>query len=120
MKPYFLCMESGGTKTLTCGIDLDGNIIYQYHNGVGSPAVDYELALKNIFEGIDNVYNSVVAVQNFKNNKENGIGSGFIYYSSNGTPFIITNKHVVSEYETVNVYFENAKKFFSGSARKCA
>ena len=34
-------------------------------------------------------------------------GSGFIYYSSNGTPFIITNKHVVSEYETVNVYFEN-------------
>ena len=50
MKPYFLCMESGGTKTLTCGIDLDGNIIYQYHNGVGSPAVDYELALKNIFE----------------------------------------------------------------------
>ena len=59
MKPYFLCMESGGTKTLTCGIDLDGNIIYQYHNGVGSPAVDYELALKNIFEGIDNVYKAL-------------------------------------------------------------
>ncbi len=59
MKPYFLCMESGGTKTLTCGIDLDGNIIYEYHNGVGSPAVDYDLALKNIFEGIENVYNTL-------------------------------------------------------------
>lgn len=34
-------------------------------------------------------------------------GSGFVYYSSNGTPFILTNRHVVSEYETVNVYFEN-------------
>ena len=34
-------------------------------------------------------------------------GSGFVYYSSNKTPFIITNRHVVSEYETVNVYFEN-------------
>ena len=34
-------------------------------------------------------------------------GSGFIYYSSNGTPFILTNKHVVSEYETANIYFEN-------------
>ena len=55
MKPYFLCMESGGTKTLTCGIDSDGNIIYEYHNGVGSPAVDYEQAIKNIFEGIENV-----------------------------------------------------------------
>ena len=59
MKPYFLCMESGGTKTLTCGIDLDGNIIYEYHNGVGSPAVDYDLALKNIHEGIENVYNTL-------------------------------------------------------------
>lgn len=59
MKPYFLCMESGGTKTKTCGIDLDGNIIYEYQNGVGSPAVDYDLALKNIFEGIDNVYNTL-------------------------------------------------------------
>ena len=59
MKPYFLCMESGGTKTLTCGIDLDGNIIYEYHNGVGSPAVDYDLALKNIFDGIEHVYNNL-------------------------------------------------------------
>lgn len=33
-------------------------------------------------------------------------GSGFIYYS-NKTPFIITNQHVISEYETVNVVFEN-------------
>lgn len=33
-------------------------------------------------------------------------GSGFIYYS-NETPFIITNQHVISEYETVNVVFEN-------------
>lgn len=59
MKPYFLCMESGGTKTLTCGIDLDGNIIYEYYNGVGSPAVDYDEALKNIFEGIENVYSTL-------------------------------------------------------------
>ena len=34
-------------------------------------------------------------------------GSGFVYYSKNGTPFILTNRHVVSEYETVNIYFEN-------------
>lgn len=59
MKPYFLCMESGGTKTLTCGIDLDGNIIYKYYNGVGSPAVCYDEALKNIFEGIENVYSTL-------------------------------------------------------------
>jgi N-acetylglucosamine kinase-like BadF-type ATPase len=52
-------MESGGTKTLTCGIDLDGNIIYKYYNGVGSPAVCYDEALKNIFEGIENVYSTL-------------------------------------------------------------
>ena len=56
LKPYFLCMESGGTKTLTCGIDLLGNIVYEYHNGVGSPAVDYQKAMDNIYDGIKQVF----------------------------------------------------------------
>lgn len=55
LKPYFLCMESGGTKTRTSGIDLDGNIIYEYYNGVGSPAVDYQKAMDNIYDGINKV-----------------------------------------------------------------
>lgn len=38
---------------------------------------------------------------------EDSFGSGFIYYSAAGKPFIVTNRHVVSEYDTVTVSFEN-------------
>lgn len=54
--PYFICMDSGGTSTYTCGIDINGNIITDYTNGTGSPAVKYEEAIKNIHEGVSYIY----------------------------------------------------------------
>ncbi|MBQ5471358.1 MAG: trypsin-like peptidase domain-containing protein [Treponema sp.] len=35
-------------------------------------------------------------------------GSGFIWYGPDAKPYIVTNKHVVRNYETVTVSFENA------------
>ena len=61
---------------------------------------------EGISYGIDNVYNSVVAVQNFKNNKENGIGSGFIY-SEDG--YIMTNHHVIKDATNVKVLLMNGE-----------
>ena len=34
-------------------------------------------------------------------------GSGFIWYAQDGKPYIVTNGHVVYDYETVNISFEN-------------
>ena len=34
-------------------------------------------------------------------------GSGFIWYADDGKPYIITNRHVVNDYESVNLSFEN-------------
>ncbi len=34
-------------------------------------------------------------------------GSGFIWRASDGKAYIVTNKHVVEDYETVNISFEN-------------
>ena len=34
-------------------------------------------------------------------------GSGFIWYAPDGKPYIVTNRHVVRNYESVNLTFEN-------------
>lgn len=60
--------------------------------------------------GIENIYDSVVVVQNYKNSKENGIGSGFIY-SSDG--YIMTNHHVISGATEVKVLLMNGETISS-------
>ena len=38
---------------------------------------------------------------------QGSFGSGFIYYASNGKPYIVTNRHVIFEAESANAQFEN-------------
>lgn len=50
--------------------------------------------------GINNVYDSVVVVQNYKNDKASGIGSGFVY---NDEGYIMTNSHVIEGASNIKV-----------------
>lgn len=53
-----------------------------------------------IAEGINNVYDAVVVVENYKNSTLAGIGSGFIYDSEG---YIMTNQHVVSKASEIKI-----------------
>ena len=50
--------------------------------------------------GISNVYDSVVVVQNYKKNKVDSIGSGFVY---NEEGYIMTNSHVIEGATSIKV-----------------
>ena len=55
---------------------------------------------KGISDGIENIYDAVVVVENFQKGKLAGIGSGFIY-SNEG--YIMTNHHVINKSEEIKI-----------------
>lgn len=50
---------------------------------------------KGISEGINNIYNSVVVIETYKNNKLISTGSGFAFKEKNNQTYIMTNNHVI-------------------------
>lgn len=59
-----------------------------------------------ISSGVDAIYDSVVLIENYKNNTLAGIGSGFVY-SKEG--YIITNHHVIENATEVKVLLTNGQ-----------
>ena len=53
-----------------------------------------------ISEGIEKIYDAVVVVQNYRNNKLAGIGSGFIYDKKG---YIMTNHHVIEKANDIKI-----------------
>lgn len=59
-----------------------------------------------ISEGIDNIYDAVVVVENYQKNKLAGIGSGFIYDKEG---YIMTNHHVIEKASEIKVVLSNGE-----------
>lgn len=91
---YFLAFVVGAFCMylfITLSKDDNCNIVYN-DNGISA--------------GIENIYDAVVVVENYKNNKLFGNGSGFIY-DKNG--YIITNQHVIAGAGEIKVVLENGQ-----------
>ncbi len=65
---------------------------------------------EGISQSINKIYDSVVMVKNFQNNKENSSGSGFVYKKDNEFGYIMTNQHVVEGAEKVTVVFTDNRE----------
>ena len=59
-----------------------------------------------IADGIENIYDAVVVVENYQRNKLAGIGSGFIYDKEG---YIMTNHHVVEKATELKVVLSNGE-----------
>lgn len=64
---------------------------------------DESFSSENLSEGIGNVYDSVVYIENYVDSKLSNSGTGFIYKKSDGKAYILTNYHVVSDSTSLKV-----------------
>lgn len=62
---------------------------------------------KGISESVEKVYDSVVLVENYKNNKLYSTGTGFVYKVDNNYGYLLTNYHVVEGNNTLKVVLSN-------------
>ncbi len=54
--------------------------------------------------GINNIYDSVVVVENYQNEKLSGTGSGFVYTKDG---FVMTNHHVIANADVIRIILSN-------------
>lgn len=62
-----------------------------------------------ISSAIDKVYDAVVVVETSKGNQLLSTGTGFVYKTDEKYAYIITNNHVVSDGDNINVTFQSEK-----------
>lgn len=62
-----------------------------------------------IKESIDKIYDAVVVVESYQNNRSIGSGSGFVYRKDDHLGYIITNHHVIEGATSVKVVMMNGE-----------
>jgi len=71
---------------------------------------NYKIEDTAIEIAIDKVYDAVVVVESFSNNRKVGTGTGFIYKKDNKRGYIMTNSHVIGSGNNVKVILSDEKE----------
>lgn len=64
---------------------------------------EYKIEEQTTFDAIDKVYDAVVVVETFVNNRKSSTGTGFVYKKDDKYGYIITNNHVISGSSKVEI-----------------
>ena len=85
---------------ITLGCLIMYGVMYFFPNTVVKTVVEEKKTVnvvdEGISEGINNVYNAVVVIETYKNNKVASTGSGFAFKEVNNETYVMTNNHVIS------------------------
>ena len=96
--------------SLFAGSALMYMLIYYFPNSIVKTESKIQKVVKvneeGISSGIDNIYDSVVVVENYKKGKLSGIGSGFIYAEDG---YIMTNHHVIESSDEIKITLTNGE-----------
>lgn len=76
-------------------------------NNVEKVVNEYKIEETASFEAIDKVYDAVIVVQTYNKGRKISSGTGFVYKKENDKGYIITNYHVISGADKVEVLLTN-------------
>ena len=83
------------------GVFLTYGIIYKFpkvfQETVTKIERDITVTDEGIADAVEKVYDSVVVITNYRNDKKYALGSGFIYKTEGDISYIMTNYHVIKE-----------------------
>ena len=71
---------------------------------------DVTITDSGIADAVEKVYDSVVVIENYVNDKVNSSGTGFVFKTDDNYGYILTNYHVVEGSKKIVVTFTNDKK----------
>lgn len=71
---------------------------------------DVTVTDSGIADAVEKVYDSVVVIENYVNDKVNSSGTGFVFKTDDNYGYILTNYHVVEGSKKIVVTFTNDKK----------
>lgn len=71
---------------------------------------DVTITDSGIADAVDKVYNSVVVIENYINDRVVSSGTGFVFKTDDSYGYILTNYHVVSDSKKIVVTFTNENK----------
>jgi len=89
-------------------IVLLSSLVYLLLNPI-KEEVSVRLKDYNLSSAIAKVYDAVVVVETYQNDRLVSSGTGFVYQKSNRYGYILTNNHVITNQENINIIFSNGE-----------
>ena len=100
-----------GVSLFLLGILLAYGIMYKFpevfQETITKIEKDVTVTDKGIADAVEKVYDSVIIVSTYENNKQISSGSGFLYKTDDDKTYIITNHHVVDGGDSFKVTYTN-------------
>lgn len=78
--------------------------------GFSSKSVSSSVSDSAIGQGISNIYDATVYIENYKDKKVHVTGTGFVYKKDSGKAYILTNYHVVANNSSLKVVLSDDKR----------
>ena len=82
-------------------------IFFPFHSLKNTHSMEKIYEKTSLSSSIEKIYDAVVTVETYKEDEVNSSASGFIYKIDNKDAYILTNEHVIKDFDKIIITFSN-------------